>query len=41
MYEVHCHTFEEFTKCCAEFVREGVCFKADASSLTITFTGGF
>ena len=41
MYEVRCYSLSELTECCAEFVRQGVCFKADTASLTITLTGGF
>ncbi len=41
MMTVECTTNEEFVQCIAGFVREGLTFTADASTRTITLTGGY
>jgi len=34
-------SFQDFAQICAELVKNGVSFEADATKLTIEFTGGF
>jgi hypothetical protein len=38
---IHAGTIQDFMSCIIELAKAGVCFRADATSLIITLTGGF
>ena len=38
---IACETLSQFVTVCAELVREGITFTADATTLTIQMTGGY
>ena len=41
MYEVQCSDLAELAKLFSLFVKDGLCFQADAYRLVITLTGGY
>jgi DeoR/GlpR family transcriptional regulator of sugar metabolism len=38
---IHCQTLNEMATLIAAFIREGVTFKADTGTMTITMLGGY
>jgi len=41
MYEIQCDTVENLTVVCVGLLKEGICFKADTTTLKIILTGGY